>query len=108
MLRNIINARKTRQRYFSSELFADPAWDILLDLAASRLENKSVAVSSACIAAAVPMSTALRWIREMTTAGLLRRWTDPQDKRRDLLELTDTAMTAMMDYLSSVPNASAV
>ncbi len=107
-LQDIIHARKTRQRYFNSELFADPAWDILLDLAAARLDKKSIPVSSACIAAAVPMSTALRWVREMTSAGLLRRWTDPQDKRRDLLELTDEAMSSMMTYLSTIPKVGGI
>jgi hypothetical protein len=43
-----------REQFFGPDLFADPAWDILLDLYAARLEQQRVAVSSLCIAAAVP------------------------------------------------------
>jgi hypothetical protein len=53
---------RLRSQHFVPALFADPAWDILLDLAAARIDGRMVAVSSLCIAAAVPATTALRWI----------------------------------------------
>ncbi|MCB2078066.1 MAG: response regulator transcription factor [Novosphingobium sp.] len=101
-LRTIIASRNLRSRFFPSQLFADPAWDILLDLARAKLEGQQVSVSSVCIAASVPMSTALRWVRQMTDAGLLRRWTDPKDRRRDLIALTDSTAAHMRDYLAAV------
>ena len=101
-LRMIITSRSLRSRFFPSQLFADPAWDILLDLARAKLEGQQVSVSSVCIAASVPMSTALRWVRQMTDAGLLRRWTDPKDRRRDLIVLTDATASHMRDYLAAV------
>jgi CheY-like chemotaxis protein len=101
-LRTIIASRGLRSRFFPSQLFADPAWDILLDLTRAKLDGQLVSVSSVCIAASVPMSTALRWVRQMTESGLLRRWTDPKDRRRDLIALTDSTAAHMRDYLSSV------
>jgi len=101
-LRLIISSRGLRSRYFPGDLFADPAWDILLDLTRAGLEGQQVSVSSVCIAASVPMSTALRWVRQMTEAGLLRRWTDPLDRRRDLIALTDQTATHMREYLAAV------
>lgn len=101
-LRLIIASRSLRGRFFPSQLFADPAWDILLDLTRAKLDGQQVSVSSVCIAASVPMSTALRWVRQMTDAGLLRRWTDPKDRRRDLIALTDTTAAHMRDYLAAV------
>ncbi|GGC29096.1 hypothetical protein GCM10011371_15800 [Novosphingobium marinum] len=101
-LRAIIASRSLRSRFFPSQLFADPAWDILLDLTRARLDGQQVSVSSVCIAASVPMSTALRWVRQMTEAGLLRRWTDPKDRRRDLIALTDATAAHMRDYLGAV------
>lgn len=101
-LRMIIASRGMRARFFPSDLFADPAWDILLDLSRAKLEGQQVSVSSVCIAASVPMSTALRWVRQMTDAGLLRRWTDPKDRRRDLIALTDSTATHMREYLAAV------
>jgi hypothetical protein len=87
-VRAIIRARRLRDQYFGGDLFADPAWDILLDLFAARLERRKVAVSSLCIAAAVPATTALRWIKTLTDLGLLVRAADPQDGRRVYIELS--------------------
>jgi DNA-binding MarR family transcriptional regulator len=101
-LRTIIASRGLRNRFFPNEMFADPAWDILLDLARADADSQQVSVSSACIAASVPMSTALRWVRLMTEAGLLNRWTDPKDRRRDLIALTDKTASSMRDYLAAV------
>ena len=99
LVRSLISSRLRRSDFFSADLFADPAWDILLDLASARLAGKAVPVSSACAAAFVPTSTALRWIRHLVKAGLVKRWTDPSDRRRDLVELNDHAMDAMRSYL---------
>ena len=70
-LRQIVRVRRARDRIFSSVLFADPAWDILLDLTLARLEGNSISVSSAAIAASVPTSTALRWLKHLMDAGLI-------------------------------------
>jgi DNA-binding MarR family transcriptional regulator len=91
-----------RGQYFPTEMFADPAFDMLLDLYAARLEGSRVAVSSLCIAAAVPATTALRWIKALTDQGLFVRRADPQDGRRVYIALSDQAAEAMGRYLSAV------
>ncbi len=101
-VRRLIRARRLRARFFDGDLFADPAWDMLLDLAAARLEGAPVAVSSLCIAAAVPPTTALRWIRMMSEQGLFVRTADPMDGRRVYIELSDHVAQAMAAYLSSL------
>ena len=101
-IREIIRARRFREELFGAGLFADPAWDILLDLTAARVEGRSVAVSSLCIAAAVPATTALRWIKQLTDSGLLNRVSDPVDGRRVFIELTDYAATAMTAYFAAL------
>jgi hypothetical protein len=87
-VRELIKLRRMRELHFPPGLFADPGWDILLDLFAAKLEGKSVSVSSLCIAAAVPPTTALRWITTMTENGALVRRQDPQDARRVFIELS--------------------
>jgi len=77
--REILKARRARAKFFASSLFADPAWDMLLDLLLARLEQRTVAVSSLCIAAAVPPTTALRWIKRLTDEGIFVRTADPRD-----------------------------
>lgn len=99
-VRSIIRARRLRDQYFRGELFADPAWDMLLDLYAARLEGNRVAVSSLCIAAAVPATTALRWIKSLTDRGLMVRSADPQDGRRVYIELSDDTAKAMTACLA--------
>lgn len=98
-VRNLIRARRARDQFFRSELFADPAWDMLLDLMAARLEHKRVSVSSLCIAAAVPATTALRWIKSMTDEGLFVRRADNNDGRRIFIDLSDRTAAAMNAYL---------
>ena len=99
MVRRLLRLRRDRARFFPEALFADPAWDILLDLTASRLEGGQEPVSSLCIAAAVPTTTALRWVRSLTDAGLIERRPDPFDARRSHVGLTDAAADAMFGWL---------
>ncbi len=101
-VRAIIRARRMRDQYFRGEIFADPAFDMLLDLYAARLEGHRVAVSSLCIAAAVPATTALRWIKQLTDRGLFVRQADPQDGRRIYIELSEAAAKAIGNYLAAV------
>lgn len=101
-IRAMIRMRRLRDRFFDAELFADPAWDMLLDLMAARIEGRQVAVSSLCIAAAVPPTTALRWIRTMTEAGLFIRRSDPRDGRRVFIELADETATALDHWFAAV------
>ena len=75
---------------------------MLLDLTAARLEGRRVAVSSLCIAAAVPSTTALRWIKALTEQGVLIRIADPSDGRRIFIELSESAIEAMLAYIATV------
>lgn len=101
-VRKAIRARRLRQRPFPDLQFEDPAWDMLLDLYAARLERAQVSVSSLCIAAAVPPSTALRWISKMTGDGLFVREPDPFDRRRAFMALSDAAVERMERYFASL------
>lgn len=98
LVRKIIQQRQLRARFFDGDLFADPAWDMLLDLTAARVEHVRVSVTSLCIASGVPPTTALRWISQMTDAGLLERIEDETDRRRAFIQLTDKAVDAMSRY----------
>lgn len=98
--RKLVRMREQRGQFLNPALFSDPMWDILLDLTSARLEQKTVPVSAVCQAAGVPMSTALRQIRSLVDMGLIRRWSDPLDRRRDLLAINDEAMAAMRQYLT--------
>ncbi|MEH3046472.1 winged helix DNA-binding protein [Sphingomonas adhaesiva] len=104
-VRDVLRARRLRDRFFGDGLFEDPAWDILLDLFAARLEGARVSVSSLCIAAAVAPTTALRWIGKLTAARLLERAPDPADRRRAFVALSEEAAIAMERYLAALAEA---
>ena len=101
-IRQVIRARRLRARFFDADLFADPAWDMLLDLFQAEIAQHRVPVSSLCIAAAVPPTTALRWIKTMTDVGLFLRRSDPHDRRRIFVELAPSASDAMRRYFAEV------
>ena len=101
-VRQVIRARRLRARFFEEELFADPAWDMLLDLLQAEIAQLRVPVSSLCIAAAVPATTALRWLKTMTDKGIFFRRADPHDGRRVFVELAPEASLAMRRYFAEV------
>jgi hypothetical protein len=100
-VRAMIRARRLRDRFLPPDLFADPAWDMLLDLFAARIERTKVAVSSLCIAAAVPPTTALRMIATLTARGMILRIDDAEDRRRVFIQLSDSTAEAMRDYVAT-------
>lgn len=95
-----LKARRLREEVFGPELFADPAWDILLDLYTAEARGECVQTSSLAFAARVPHSTAIRWAKIMTRAGLIDRHKDPRDARRIHVRLSDTARALMSEYLA--------
>ena len=101
-VRAVIRARRLRSRYFGEELFADPAWDMLLDLLQAESSNLRVPVSSLCIAAAVPATTALRWLKTMVQEGLFVRRADPHDGRRVFVELAPQTSQTLRRYFGEV------
>ena len=99
-VRSVIKARRLRGRLLPEDLFADPAWDMLLDLLQAELVQHRVPVSSLCIAAAVPATTALRWIKTMTDRGLVHRRADPHDGRRIFIEMAPGTSAAMRRFFT--------
>jgi hypothetical protein len=107
-VRSVIRARRLRARYFPEHLFADPAWDMLLDLLQAEIAQLRVPVSSLCIAAAVPATTALRWLKTMVQEGVFVRRADPHDGRRVFVELAPEASRALRGYFAEVGNPAVI
>ncbi len=102
LVRRILRQRQLRARFFDGDLFGDPAWDMLLDLTAARAEHTRVSVTSLCIASGVPPTTALRWISQLTQAGLFERIEDDTDRRRAFIALTEKAADGMARYFAEL------
>jgi len=91
--------RRNRSKYFDVDLFGEACWDILLDLFIQHERGKPVNVSSACIGACVPTSTALRWLGDLERRGLAVRTHDARDGRRTHIALTKAAVDQMTAFL---------
>lgn len=88
-------------REFES-FYGEPAWDMMLDLYIAHLIGQRTAVSSACLAARVPSTTALRYIKSLCAKGLAYRIPDDHDRRRLWLQLSPRAIQAMDAYVDGV------
>ncbi|QLC24914.1 winged helix DNA-binding protein [Parasphingopyxis algicola] len=102
-LREEIADRYRRRAVFNGEISGDPDWDILLDLTLARLTGRDVSVSSACIAANCPATTALRHLARLVEKGFVHRERDPYDGRRVYTRLTRPGFRLMCDYFDRRP-----
>ena len=101
-IKAILRARRLRSRFFNSDLFADPAWDMMLDLLYGELAHRHVTVSHLCAASAVPPTTALRWLNTLVKRGLAVRRDDPRDGRRVFVELAPHASATLRAYFAEI------
>lgn len=77
-----------RQLLGASDLFGEPAWDMLLDLFIRQGEGGLLPMSSLCLSADIPHSSAMKLIQRLCDAGLLERLPDPRDGRRSLIRIS--------------------
>ncbi len=97
--RQLYAFRRRRGTRLPTEMFGEPAWDMLLELFVMRMQGSRVRIKNACIAASVPATTALRWIGLLEEHGLIIRSDDTVDHRVRWIELTDQAFQTMYDLL---------
>jgi hypothetical protein len=99
LARNIYTFRRKRERFFPDGLFAEPAWDILIDLYILKLEGRRATVKSVCIASGVPQTTALRWINLLIEKDMLERSHDEHDNRVRCISLSENGYHAIRAML---------
>lgn len=93
--------RRRREEIFrDADLFGEPAWDILLDLFIAAKEGKRISITSACIGAAAPSTTALRWLNILERESLIEREGDAHDMRRSYVRLTAAGYAKMLEYFN--------
>ena len=97
--RSFYKIRSARSQFLPADLFAEPAWDILLDLVIQRSLGRRVSITSLCIASGVPPTTALRWVSMLIENGLVVRIESDQDRRKAYIALTEKGLRAMRSIL---------
>jgi hypothetical protein len=98
----VYRSRRLRSKYFTEDLFADAAWDILLLLYSLEGEGKRVSVSAVCASAGVPESTGHRWIERLVAEGLVSRERHPSDRRVNWVRLSDRTLARMDGYFDDL------
>lgn len=86
MIKLFQSSRRSRNRLFECCGGGDPCWEIVLFVLEQEALGRSVSVTSACHAATIPQSTAIRKIDDLVGQGVLLRESDPEDRRRILLK----------------------
>lgn len=97
--RRMIRERRRRAQFFRGDLFADPAWDMMLDIFLAEAEGRETPVMNLCLSSQVPETTTLRWVKTLEHEGIFVRQKDDHDQRRVLVRLSPAAAGAMASYL---------
>jgi DNA-binding MarR family transcriptional regulator len=94
----IYATRRIRNRFFPEDLFAEPAWDILLLLYGVEHSPERLSISAVSASVDAPPTTVLRWIEKLEHAGMILRQKHPTDRRISWLRLTPECVSRLDDF----------
>jgi DNA-binding MarR family transcriptional regulator len=92
--------RQRRSQFFSSAMFGEPAWDMLLALYVIEQSGPRHTIVKLVAQAAAPATTALRWLEYLDKERLVVRHSNPIDRRTTFIEISDKARLALDAYYS--------
>lgn len=99
--RNMQAVRKIRSKYFPSDLFSDPCWEMLLDLYEGALAGKPMSVTNLTVGSSASATTAWRRLVSLEEHQLVERDEDPEDKRRAIVKLTHSGRKAVENFFDT-------
>ena len=97
---SFVALRRERERQFEGIMFSDPSWDMLLDLFIQRADGKLTTVTSACIGASAPPTTALRHLSMLIEQGYVERRGSERDQRVFYVDLSHAVFDQMVSLLT--------
>jgi len=97
----ISRIRGRRKAFQDSDIFFDPAWDILLELFVANAREAKLSVSAVGLGSGLAQATVIRWISLLASHGLVKRVDDAMDRRRSWIYLTNKSNKIMSNYLLS-------
>ena len=100
VLASLRRERILRARHLPAGLSSEPCWEMLLDLYDEARAGRTVSVTSLAGASGLPATSALRRVRELEGAGLVRRAPDPSDRRREFVALTEEGQAAIRSFIA--------
>jgi DNA-binding MarR family transcriptional regulator len=97
---SILRVRAARERMLGRAAVGEPAFDLLLRLYV-RSGQKETSLSSLARPAAIPWSSAMRWIRYLADRGLVECTDSRSDRRATCVQLTPSGRVMMDEFLSA-------
>lgn len=95
----LIRQRGIREKFLPKELFAEPGWNMLLDLFVQFAGGAKVSGKSLWISAGCPQSTAQRYVTLLEEQGLIECETSSSDGRVRLYSLTKAGVIGVGSIL---------
>lgn len=100
-LARYVEARRMRSTLFGLDLFADPAWDILLLLYQAELEGGGLTLEQMSETLRLSLSVVVGQVGVMERRGLLdEHRSSPSSRRRRAIRLSPLAVDAMASWAS--------
>lgn len=99
----LYDERRRRDALFPPDLFGEPAWDLLLAMFTARERGQAMILCKAYKAAGVSDTTGRRLLDRMEEEGLITRRRAPRSRKMRIVELTDSAIGLLVDYLAREP-----
>ena len=100
-LARYLGARRMRSTLLGPNLFADPAWDILLALFHAQLERREMTLEQLSETQRLSLTVVVGQVSAMERRGLLiEHRTSPNSKRRRAIRLSPLATDAMASWLT--------
>ena len=96
----ITSVRARRSDFFSADLFAEPAWEMLLGLYRTDAKGRRMMVSDMVSWSAGPPTTGLRWLNRLEELGMVTRRKNPIDARVIFIELAPETREQIRDFLT--------
>lgn len=100
-----IRIRHQRLKHMPAGWFSDPAWEILLFLFKSHLEDSQVTVGDVGHGTGNRPTTAIRWLEIIEAADFLERRRCTKDSRRVFVRLSRTGVMTMRQYFVAIRSA---
>ena len=94
----ILDFRRSRSKILPPDLFAEPAWDLLLELFVADAEGRRLTARHVCDRANVPPSVMSRWLKHLSQSGFVVG--DGKGDLDDLLTLSAGMMAKMEDMMA--------
>ena len=94
----ILDFRRSRLKLLPPELFAEPAWDLLLELFLADAEGRRLTARQVCERSDIPPPVMSRWLKHLSQSGYVVG--DGNGDIDDLLTLSASMLAQMEDMMA--------